>query len=36
VLLQSVLFWLMALVARALVFNQPSAYTQPVRPPDSL
>lgn len=38
VLLQGVLFWLMALVARALVFDQPSAYTQtgPPRSPDSL
>jgi len=38
VLLQSVLFWLMALVTRALVFDQPSAYTPPQssRPPDSL
>jgi hypothetical protein len=38
VLLQGVLFWLMALVARALVFDQPSAYTQtgPSRSPDSL
>jgi hypothetical protein len=38
VVLQAVLFWLMALVARALVFDQPSAYTQtgPPRSPDSL
>ena len=38
VLLQGVLFWLMALVARALVFDQPSSYTQtgPPRSPDSL
>ncbi len=38
VLLQSVLFWLMALVTRALLFDLPSSYAQgPTRnPPDSL